>query len=182
MVDFIIRNGFLLTMKGKGIGFIEDGAVAIEDGEIIAVGKTREVSMKVGSAEERFDASGMVIMPGLINGHVHTQGTIARGECQDVPEIEWMIKTASPFSKHLTSELAVKSSALGVLEGMKTGTTLFAEYGPHLDELVSKVYLKFGVRAFICSPISEVVGLTGQDPYQPYILDRKRGRQMIDKA
>jgi len=81
MVDFIIRNGLLLTMKGRGIGFIEDGAVAIEDGEIIAVGKSREVSLKVGSAEERFDASGMVVMPGLINGHVHTQGIIARGNC-----------------------------------------------------------------------------------------------------
>ena len=107
---------------------------------------------------------------------------IARGECQDVPETEWMIKTASSFSKHLTSELAVKSSALGVLEGVKTGTTLFVEYGPYLDKLVSRVYLKFGVRAFICSPISEVVGLTGQDPYKPYILDRKRGRQMIGEA
>lgn len=182
MVDCLIRNGFILTMKGSGVGFIENGAVAIDDGEIVAVGKSREVSRKIGSAEERIDASGMVVMPGLINGHVHTVGTLARGECQDVPEIEWMIKTASPFSKHLDSELAVKSSALGVLEGMKTGTTLFAEYGSYLDELVSRVYLKFGVRAFICSPISEVVGLTGQDPYKPYLLDREKGRRMISEA
>lgn len=169
-------------MKGEGIGFIENGAVAVEDGEIVAVGKSREVSMKVGSAEERFDASGMVVMPGLVNGHVHTYMTIVRGESQDVPEIEWMIKTTAPFSKHLTSELAVKSSTLGVLEGLKSGTILFAEYGPFMDNIIDNVYSKFEVRAFVCSPISEVVDLAGQDPYKPYVLDKKLGRLRINEA
>lgn len=182
MVDYIIRNAIILTMKGSGIGLIENGSVAIDDGRIVAVGKSGKVSMKIDGAEERFDASGKVVMPGLINGHVHTIGTIARGECQDVPEIEWMIKTAAPFSKYMTGELAVKSSALGVLEGLKTGTTLFAEYGSYLDELTSKVYLKFGVRVFLCNPISEVVELAGQDPYKPYCLDKGKGRRMLREA
>ena len=182
MADLIIRNGFILTMKDKGIGLIEDGAVAIEDGEIIAVGKTREVESKIGSAEERIDASGMAVMPGLVNCHVHTYMTVMRGECQDVPEIEWMIKTVAPFSKHLTADIAIKSSRLGVLEGLKTGTTLFAEYGPFMDEIVGEVHSKMGVRAFICNPISEIRSLAGQDPYKPYEFDREIGRRRIDEA
>ncbi|MEM1550279.1 MAG: amidohydrolase [Candidatus Methanomethylicia archaeon] len=182
MVDLIIRNGFLLTMKGNGIGFIEDGAVAIEDGKIIAVGKTFDVESKIGGAEERVDAHGMVIMPGLVNAHVHSYMTIARGECQDVPEIEWMIKTVSPFTKHLTSDLAIKSAKLTVLEGLKTGTTLFADYGPYMMEINSEVHSKMGSRAFTCTPISEVKPLIGQNPYEPYEMDKELGEKRIREA
>ncbi|MEM2137049.1 MAG: amidohydrolase [Candidatus Methanomethylicia archaeon] len=182
MVDLIIRNGFLLTMKGDGVGLIEDGAVAVEDGKIVAVGKTSDVEFRVGGAEERIDARGMVVMPGLVNAHVHSYMTIARGECQDVPEIEWMIKTVSPFTKHLNSDLAVKSARLTILEGLKTGTTLFADYGPYMMDINDEVHSKMGCRAFTCMPISEVKGLTGQDPYKPYDLDRELGEKRINEA
>lgn len=181
-MDLIIRNGFLLTMKNNGIGFIEDGAVAIEDGKIVAVGKTFDVESRVGGAEERIDAHGMVVMPGLVNAHVHTYMTIARGECQDVPEIEWMIKTVSPFTKYLTSDLVVKSARLAVLEGLKTGTTLFADYGPFMMEINSEVHSKMGCRAFTCTPISEIKPLVGQDPYKPYEFDREFGEKRIYDA
>jgi len=182
MVDLIIRNGFLLTMRGEGVGFIEDGAVAIEDGCIIAVGKTYDVEARICGAEDRIDAHGIVIMPGLVNAHVHSYMTIARGECQDVPEIEWMIKTVSPFTRHLNSDLAVKSARLTVLEGLKTGTTLFADYGPFMMEINSEVHSKMGNRAFTCTPISEVKSLVGQDPYKPYELDRELGGERIKEA
>ncbi len=39
MTDIFIKNGFVLTMTGEGVGMIEDGAVAIVGNEIVAVGK-----------------------------------------------------------------------------------------------------------------------------------------------
>lgn len=182
MVDMIIRGGHLLTMRGSGVGYIEDGAIAIEDGRIIAVGKSGDVESKVGGAEDRMYAHGKIVMPGLINAHVHTYMTIARGLCQDVPEIEWMIKTVSPLTKHLTPELTVKSSRLAVLEGVKTGTTLFSDYGPYMMEINSGVHSKMGVRALTCTPISEVKSLVGQSPYEPYQFDLELGERRIKEA
>ena len=48
--SILIKNGFLLTMKGKGVGSIINGAVAIEGQNIVAVGKTDEISVEYGSA------------------------------------------------------------------------------------------------------------------------------------
>ena len=78
----------LLTLKGASkrpktgkamndLGIIEDGAVAVEKDKIVAVGSREEVEMKAlkrwGSWEgvKHFDATGKVVMPGLIDPHTH---------------------------------------------------------------------------------------------------------------
>jgi imidazolonepropionase-like amidohydrolase len=66
-----VRNGTLYTMTG---GVIERGTLLIEGGKIAAIGK--EVSVPAGA--EVFDASGMAVMPGLIDAHCHT-GIFADG-------------------------------------------------------------------------------------------------------
>lgn len=43
LVDILVKNGFVLTMRGEGVGVIEDGAVAVEGSRIVAVGKTHEL-------------------------------------------------------------------------------------------------------------------------------------------
>ena len=49
--SILIKNGFLLTMTGKGLGTIEDGAVAIQDQDIVAVGKTSELIKEYSGSE-----------------------------------------------------------------------------------------------------------------------------------
>lgn len=69
----------LLTMDGsdgpvKGkdmskLNVLEDGAVAIKDGKVMAIGKTDE--LKHIEAKEKVDCKGKLVTPGLVEPHTH---------------------------------------------------------------------------------------------------------------
>jgi len=52
------------------VGLIYDGALAVTDGEIVAVGSTSDV-LAGYSAREMVDASGKVVCPGFVDPHTH---------------------------------------------------------------------------------------------------------------
>lgn len=52
------------------LGIMEDGAVAIADGVILAAGPTEELRSHV-QAEQNIDAAGRVVMPGFVDPHTH---------------------------------------------------------------------------------------------------------------
>lgn len=70
MTDLLIRGGVLITMDTTR-RVIDDGAVAIKDGRIVAVGPTAEVAAAHGNATTVIEAKGRAILPGLIDGHAH---------------------------------------------------------------------------------------------------------------
>ena len=67
------------------LGLVKDGAVAVEEGRIAAVGATREVLGKIGRGYEVVDVSGKLVTPGLIDPHVHLVFAGSReGELEDM--------------------------------------------------------------------------------------------------
>jgi imidazolonepropionase len=78
-VDLIIKNASeLLTLspafkEESGLGIIRNGAIAIKDGKIFWVGKTNELSKSIVMRQKgkEMDATGKVVMPGLIDSHTH---------------------------------------------------------------------------------------------------------------
>ena len=94
----IVHANELLTMKNfsnkpkvkdemRDLGIIKDGAVAIKDDRIIAVGTTKEVLENLEKYSEVIDASGKVVSPGFIDPHVHL---VFMGTRED--ELEMMIE------------------------------------------------------------------------------------------
>jgi 5-methylthioadenosine/S-adenosylhomocysteine deaminase len=71
--DLLILGGTLLPMN-DAMDVLSDGAVAVKDGRIIAVGERRVLAAGV-TATRTIDASGRLVMPGLINTHTHTPMT-----------------------------------------------------------------------------------------------------------
>lgn len=81
--DFaIVHANELVTLKGAGnkprireemndLGIIRDGAVAVKDETVVAVGTTNEVLKKLEKGFEIIDATGKLVTPGLIDPHVH---------------------------------------------------------------------------------------------------------------
>jgi imidazolonepropionase len=81
-VDLLIENASeLLTLLGgswkpllgeqmKDLGIIKSGSIAVEEGKIVAVGKTQEIKKKF-EGNENVDASGKVAMPGFVDPHTH---------------------------------------------------------------------------------------------------------------
>ncbi len=78
--DLIIHNAQLLTCASNGtakkgaamqdLGIIENGAVAISDGKIIAVGKSEDVLSQF-SSENVINANGKTVSPGFVECHTH---------------------------------------------------------------------------------------------------------------
>ena len=67
------------------LGLISDGAVAVDKGKIVAVGRTQEVLDKIGRGYEIVDVSGQLVTPGLIDPHVHLVFAGSReGELEDM--------------------------------------------------------------------------------------------------
>jgi len=81
--DFVIINANeLITLKGgrekpktgeemRDLGIINNGAIAISKGNIVAVGTTREILPEIQKGSEIIDATGKLVTPGLIDPHVH---------------------------------------------------------------------------------------------------------------
>jgi len=78
-VDLIIKNAReLLTLSPffkdeSGLGIIPNGAIAINEGKILWVGKTADLPKQfaIDSHGLEIDATGKVVMPGLIDAHTH---------------------------------------------------------------------------------------------------------------
>ncbi|MGY5874368.1 MAG: amidohydrolase [Candidatus Thorarchaeota archaeon] len=155
MASLLIKNGYIITPKDDGMQVIENGAIAITEDRIVAMGPTDEVTATF-SGDITIDASHHAILPGFIDAHIHTPLSLLRGLAQDVAESEWMHKAVDPFSRHITKESAVIGSKLCVLEALKSGTTCFCDYGYHMSEIVEQVYRPMGVRANVCSTVNEL--------------------------
>ncbi|MCD8508455.1 MAG: amidohydrolase family protein [Bacillus sp. (in: Bacteria)] len=151
-VDIIIKNGFVATMEGKGVGMIEDGAIAIKGNQIQAVGSSHEI-IRDYTAERVIDGKNKLVMPGFIDAHIHTGLSIIRGVAQDMTH--WMQKGIWPFSKHITTDDYVKGSMVNIIEGIRAGTTTFGDYDGHMTEIVHN-YIKIGARARVAELVNEI--------------------------
>ncbi len=180
-MSVLIKNAWVITFANNGLGIIEDGAILSEDGKITFVGKTADLVHT--EVETVIDVKNHVVLPGFINAHTHTGITLLRGAAQDVPEIEWMNKAIGPLSMHLKPQDALLGSKLGLIEGIRTGTTTFGEYAYNVADLMTEVHLPFNVRVFATETINEISANRGQlKPSDLYEFDRTKGEKAFHKA
>jgi len=72
MADLLLINGKIVTVD-PDFSILE--AVAVKDGKILAVGTTSEMKNWKGSGTEMIDLAGKMVLPGLIDSHLHMVGT-----------------------------------------------------------------------------------------------------------
>ncbi|GHH98982.1 amidohydrolase family protein [Neobacillus kokaensis] len=159
-VDLIIKNGLVMTMEGKGVGLIEDGAIAIKGNTIQAVGSTFEITRDY-KTEREIDAKDKLVMPGLIDAHIHTGLALLRGVAQDISH--WMQKGLWPFMKHVTTDDSKKGSMVNIIEGIQAGTTTFCDYDRSMINLVDN-FIKIGARARVAELVNEIPDNIGDVP------------------
>jgi 5-methylthioadenosine/S-adenosylhomocysteine deaminase len=151
MIDLLLTHGDVFTMAGDGAGYIENGAVAIEGSRIVAVGPSPEIQAKY-QARRTIDATMKAVLPGLIDGHLHTVIAILRGLGQDAPT--WH-EGVDPFFEQLNPAAVLAGAQLSAIEAIRAGTTTLGDYGPGMP-IALPFYEKLGVRARVCTLISEV--------------------------
>ncbi|GAJ98111.1 amidohydrolase family protein [Geomicrobium sp. JCM 19055] len=95
-IDTLITHADLFTMAGEGVGFVNDGAIAIANGKIIEVGVTKDLIQQY-SPSETINASGKMVLPGFIDGHMHSYWGTLRGVGQDTKKLD--AQRGWPFPK-----------------------------------------------------------------------------------
>jgi len=66
--DVVMRNGYVYTVDGKNS---VQQAVAVKDGRIVYVGSDEGAASYIGTQTQQIDLAGRMLMPGLIDAHMH---------------------------------------------------------------------------------------------------------------
>ncbi len=139
----IVKNG-LVFHKGK---FSRDD-ITIVDGTIRSVGTG-------AGDDEVIDASGMAVLPGLVNTHTHLAMTLLRGAGDDMPLQQWLSERIWPLEGNLTKEDCYWGCMMGIVEMIKTGTTCFNDMYFHMDATIDAA-LESGMRARITHAVIDL--------------------------
>ena len=144
-VDLLVYNGSILTMDGDA-GPIRGGWIAVRRGAIEAVGGP-ESRPDPKDAVEALNADGGLVMPGLVNGHVHAAMTLFRGLADDLPLMTWLNEHIFPAeAAHVKPELVYWGALLACAEMLRSGTTTLAD-GYFLEDHALRAFREAGLRA-----------------------------------
>ena len=118
-------NATIVTMNPTR-DIITNGAIAIKDNRIVAVGKT-DTLLQQQHENEVIDVKGKLIIPGLIDTHVHLAQALIRGCADDMALIQWLCDRVWVLQGNFTHDDGYVSARLCIAEMLKSGTTTFLE-------------------------------------------------------
>lgn len=121
----LFTNATIITMNPTR-DIITNGAIAIEDNRIAAVGKAADLLARYRD-DEVIDVKGKLILPGLIDTHVHVAQALIRGCADDMALIQWLCDRVWVLQGNFTHDDGYVSARLCIAEMLKSGTTTFLE-------------------------------------------------------
>src|ERR1700730_975922 len=125
-MDTVVTGALIVSMDADRHVY-EDGAIVIKGDSIVAVGPRKDILSNYAAAQ-KIDASGKLIIPGLINGHTHIPMTLMRGIKDDVTLDDWLRKFIFPAeARNVTEDYVRWGSRLALAEMIRSGTTTFAD-------------------------------------------------------
>ena len=164
--DLLIGNGIVVTL-GESNKVIHDGAVWVKGDVIEEVGKTPALRKKAAGATY-IDAGGKVVMPGMINAHMHLYSTFARGLSPKQPPpanfVQILERLWWPLDKALNREDISYSALIPLIECIRSGTTTIIDhhesqgYQKGCLDPIEDALRKTGVRGCLCLGVSDRYG------------------------
>lgn len=143
-MNTLIKNATIVTMNNEN-DIIKNGHITIVDDRIEYVGESFPEDF---TPQMVIDGHDKVVMPGLINSHVHTPMGLLRSYADDLPLHEWLFDKVFPVEDQLTSDDVYWASMLGIAEMIRSGVTGFADMYFFMDDIAKAVY-KAGIRAHL---------------------------------
>ena len=122
MSCLLIENGYFLTGNTSGSG-IPSGYIVIEDDLITYISEGKPSEQIRRQADVIIDSSGQIIMPGLINSHVHLQQSLVRGLADDREVWDWVQNVAFPIYSEMNPEEVYLATMVGMIENIRSGAT-----------------------------------------------------------
>ena len=150
-IDLIILGDHVVTMDPDR-SIIENAAIAVDDGVIVAIGKADDIRSRF-SAHETIAGTNRVVMPGLVNGHSHAAMTLLRGVADDLALMDWLNNYIFPAEvEFVDSEFVRIGTELACWEMIRGGTTTFVDMYYYPDT-IAEVVDTCGMRALISATV-----------------------------
>ena len=121
----LYTHATIITLNARREIF-HDGALLVRGISIASIGKTAELTSHHPD-EPIVALEGRIIIPGLINTHMHTAQTLLRGTADDLELVSWLCERIWPLQGNFTTEDGYCAARLSIAEMLKSGTTCFLE-------------------------------------------------------
>jgi cytosine/adenosine deaminase-related metal-dependent hydrolase len=153
----LFTNATVITMNPQR-DIINNGAIATQGNRIVAIDKTPVLRERY-PLEEVVDVSGKVIIPGLIDTHVHLAQALIRGCADDMALVQWLCDRVWVLQGNYTHDDGYVSARLCIAEMLKSGTTTFLEsmlaYRYGFDGIAQAV-TESGIRACLAGIVMDI--------------------------
>jgi 5-methylthioadenosine/S-adenosylhomocysteine deaminase len=123
MTRIAIEHGLVLTMDPAG-RIIEDARIVVEGRDIVSVEPC--TTDPVPDCDVVIDASGRIVLPGLINSHTHLCMVFGRTIGPERRLLEWL-DLLMPMMAAMDEEALYVAELLGCVENIKNGNTSLVE-------------------------------------------------------
>jgi 5-methylthioadenosine/S-adenosylhomocysteine deaminase len=157
--DILVLGGIVVTMDERR-SILSGGALALRGDSILALGPREQIAAAYRAASI-VDATGCLVIPGLIDGHTHIPMTLFRGLADDLPLNAWLEQHVWPAELRFINPETVRwGSRLGVAELLRCGVTTLCDMYFYEDE-VAAVVDELGMRGVLANAHFDVT--TGTD-------------------
>jgi 5-methylthioadenosine/S-adenosylhomocysteine deaminase len=168
-VSLVVTGGIVVTVDGAG-RVLSPGAVAIDGRDIVGIDAPDVIAARF-DPKESIDATGQVVMPGLVNTHTHAPMVLYRGLADDLALMEWLQKYIFPAEARTVTPAFVRAGTrLAALEMIESGTTTYADMY-YFEEEIAAVTKSAGLR-----------GVLGQTIIQFPVADAKTPIEGLARA
>ena len=160
----LIRGGIVISMD-SGVGDLRSGDVLIDDGRIAEV-----ATVIVAPEAELVDATGCIVLPGLVNAHQHTWQTALRGVAGNWTILEYFHHVHAGLATRFRPEDIYISNLVGALNQINCGATTLVDWchnnptPAHSDRAIDAL-VESGIRAAFFHGSPKPDPKPGQKPF-----------------
>ena len=158
-VDMIVKAPHFYTMEGDGVGYKSDVAMLVDNGRIMGFADIQQCE-KEYKADEVLELVHHAVLPGFIDGHMHTACNVMRGLAQDTNH--WMMYGLQPFDNAVKDVERDAGSRVAIIEAIKAGTTCLGDYESSMENVCAFID-KIGARG----NITQTIRAAKRKVYQP---------------
>jgi 5-methylthioadenosine/S-adenosylhomocysteine deaminase len=146
-VSLVITGGTVVTVDSAHRVF-SPGAVAVNGRDIVAVDRADAIDQQFKGAQT-IDASGQVVLPGLVNTHGHAPMVLYRGLADDLALMDWLQNYIFPAeARTVNPEFVRVGTRLAALEMIQSGTTTHTDMY-YFEEEVARATREAGMRGVL---------------------------------
>ena len=145
-VDLLIADiDWLITIDTER-RIIRDAAVAVDQGRIVAIGKSAEIAKRF-TGRQLVDGRRTVATPGFVDCHLHSSFALSRGLADEANAQSFLFDRMYPYEAALEGDDVRISATLAAAELLKHGVTCFIDPGNYHPEASVEGVMSTGIRA-----------------------------------